>query len=271
MDYKGKVVVITAAGNGIGREVAHGFARRGCKVVVSDRDGAAAESVAAEIVAFDGIAIGVACDVTSDADFEALAKSAKKYGPVDILMNHAGAAAAGPIELIPLDDWRWAFEVNVLGIVRGLRTFLPGMKERGSGLVINTGTGLALFPEVPIAAPYIGTKAAAVSLSEAMHIAGAPHGVRFMTLIPDITKTNFHFSGRMTGIDIAAAADAIPLSMEQPPSAVADALFVAIDEGRFMASNVPDLARLLREKAADMYEPKLRAAPQLDAAIQGQS
>lgn len=267
MNLQDKTVVMTAAGNGIGREVALEFARRGAKVVVSDRDGAAAKTVADEIAAAGGKALGLMCDVTSDADIEGLASAAETFGPVDVLMNHAGAAASGPPEMIPLDDWRWVFDVNVLSIARALRVFLPGMTARRSGLIINTCSSLGLFPEVPIALPYITTKAGIIGLSEALALSCKHVGIRVMTLAPDITDTAFHFAGRMTGMNVADAANAIPLSLQQPASAVSDALFAAIDEGRFLATNVPDYARLLRERADALYEPELRAYKQLAPAI----
>jgi len=267
MDLVKKVVVMTAAGNGIGREVALEFARRGARMVLSDRDGDSAARVAQEITDAGGDAQSMACDVSNDGDVAALAGAAQLVGPVDVLMNHAGVAAAGPVEQIPLDDWRWVFEVNVLGIARTLKAFLPGMLARGSGLVINTSSSLGLFPEVPIALPYIATKAGIVGMSEALFLSCAPAGVRVMVLAPDITETNFHFAGRMTGIDPAVAAAALPLSLQQPPKAVSDALFSAIEDGRFLATNVNDVARLLRERADALYEPKLRAYPQLAPAI----
>jgi len=267
MDLVKKVVVMTAAGNGIGREVALEFARRGARMVLSDRDGDSAARVAQEITDAGGDAQSMACDVSNDGDVAALAGAAQLVGPVDVLMNHAGVAAAGPVEQIPLDDWRWVFEVNVLGIARTLKAFLPGMLARRSGLVINTSSSLGLFPEVPIALPYIATKAGIVGMSEALFLSCAPAGVRVMVLAPDITETNFHFAGRMTGIDPAVAAAALPLSLQQPPKAVSDALFSAIEDGRFLATNVNDVARLLRERADALYEPKLRAYPQLAPAI----
>jgi len=267
MDLVKKVVVMTAAGNGIGREVALEFARRGARMVLSDRDGDSAARVAQEITDAGGDAQSMACDVSNDGDVAALAGAAQLVGPVDVLMNHAGVAAAGPVEQIPLDDWRWVFEVNVLGIARTLKAFLPGMLARRSGLVINTSSSLGLFPEVPIALPYIATKAGIVGMSEALFLSCAPAGVRVMVLAPDITETNFHFAGRMTGIDPAVAAAALPLSLQQPPKAVSDALFSAIEDGRFLATNVNDVARLLRERADALYQPKLRAYPQLAPAI----
>jgi NAD(P)-dependent dehydrogenase (short-subunit alcohol dehydrogenase family) len=265
--YKNKTAVITAAGHGIGREIAMEFARRGTRVVVSDRELAGAKSVAEEIMAAGGSATPVRCDVTSDSDFGRL-QAALNGGPVDFLINHAGAAAAGPADAIPLDDWRWVFDVNVLGIVRALKLFLPDMLKRKSGVIINTSSSLGLMPEVPFALPYITTKAGIIGMSEALSLYCQPFDVRVITLVPDITETGFHFAGRMTGLDPAMAASALPLSLQQPPKAVSDALFAAIDEGRFLATNMPEAAALLRAKADELYAPRLRAYPQLASALE---
>jgi len=268
MKLKDKTVVMTAAGNGIGREVALEFGRRGAQVVVSDRDGAAAERVALEIVSAGGRASGIACDVSNDDAVSDLVGAARQFGPVDVLMNHAGVAAAGPVDAIPLDDWRWVFEVNILGIARTLKAFLPGMAARRSGLIINTSSSLGLFPEVPVALPYISTKAGIIAMTEALALSCREVGIRVMVLAPDITETGFHFAGRLSGLDPATAAAAIPLNLQRPPREVADVLFAAIDDGTFLATNVPNAAALLRARADALYEPQLRAYPQLAPAIQ---
>ena len=168
MDLQNKTVVMTGAGNGIGREVALEFSRRGGRVVVSDRDGDAAEKVKREIEQSGGTAAAISCDVTKEEDIAQLKAVADAFGPTDVLMNHVGAAASGLPTEIPLDDWRWVYEINVLSIVRALKLFLPEMMTRRSGLIINTSSSLGLFPEVPIALPYITTKAGIIALSEAL-------------------------------------------------------------------------------------------------------
>ncbi|MCA2356955.1 SDR family oxidoreductase [Mycobacterium intracellulare] len=239
MDLRDKVAVLTAAGAGIGRSVAKRFGHLGAHVVVSDRDSAAAKTVADDIVADGGKAIGVTCDVSIDEDIASLANAAEQIGPIEVLFNNAGVAVGGPIGKIPLDDWRWVFEVNVLGQVRAINAFLPGMAHRGSGLIINTSSSLALFPEAPLLLPYICSKAGIFGFTEALTLMCAPLGVRVMVLAPHITETNFLFSARLSGIDPEQAMKALPLSELQPPEAVADALFRAIETGQFLATNAP--------------------------------
>lgn len=269
MDYQGKIIVITAAASGIGREAALEFARRGAKVLVSDYDSKGAKAVAREIEDAGGVAIGMGCDVGSDADVAALAETAfGRFGRVDILMNHAGVGAGGPVDRVPLDDWRWVFEINVLGIARALNAFMPGMTKQGEGLIINTASGLGVFTEVPFVLPYITTKAGVIGLSEALALYCKRLGIRVMTLLPDITKTGFHYSGRMTGLDGAKMAQMLPLHQEQLPSDVVRALMSAIDEGRFLACNIPNYEQLLLDKARELYEPAFRVYPTIESAMQ---
>ncbi|MEW2483399.1 SDR family NAD(P)-dependent oxidoreductase [Mycobacterium sp. NPDC049093] len=261
--------MLTAAGGGIGRSVARIFGRSGSHVVVSDRDSAAARAVADEIVAGGGRATGVGCDVSVDEDVASLANVVNQIGPVDVLFNNAGVAAAGPIGKIPLDDWRWIFEVNVLGQVRAINAFLPGMADRRSGLIINTSSSLALFPEAPLLLPYICSKAGILGFTEALSLMCTPLGIRVMVLAPHITETNFLFSARLSGIEPEQAMQILPLSEVQPPEAVADALFRAIAAGEFLATNAPDADSLLLDRAADRFEPKVRSCASLADPIAG--
>ena len=268
MDYQDRVVVLTAAASGIGRESALGFGHRKAKVVVSDLDADGATKVAEEIRSAGGTAISIGCNVAHDEEVAALAQLAfDSFGRVDVVMNHAGVSASGPAHAIPLDNWRFVYEVNILAIARALEVFLPHMAERGDGLIINTSSSLGLFPEVPFALPYITTKAGVIGLSEALALYCKPLGIRVMVLSPDITKTEFHYSGRKTGLDPSKAKGLLPLSQEQMPSDVADALFAAIDNGHFLACNVPDLEQLLQAKAADRNEPRYRVYSQVAAAV----
>ncbi|HEX7784467.1 MAG TPA: SDR family oxidoreductase [Sphingobium sp.] len=267
MNLANKTVVMTGAGNGIGREIALEFGRRGGRVIVSDRDGDAAASVADAIGAEGGEAAALSCDVTKDEDIARLKQAAERYGPVDVLMNHVGAASSGIAVEIPLEDWRWVYDVNVLSVVRALKQFLPDMMARGSGLIINTSSSLGLFPEMPVALPYIACKAGIIAMSEALALQCQHAGVRVMTLAPDITDTGFVMSQRTTGMTIEDMAGSVPMTMMQPPKAVSDALFLAIDEGRFLATNVANFEELLQDRATARLEPRLRAYHQLGPAI----
>ena len=187
----GKVAVITGAGSGIGRSAALSLARRGCTVFVSDLDDRRAEAVRAEIEAAGGRAGSARCDVTSDEEVAALAEVVMSAtGRVDIVMSNVGVIAKGlPLE-IPLEAWSSTIDVNLLGTVRVLRTFLPPLLEQGSGHVITTGSTAGLFPYAFDRLPYAATKAAVVMLSESLALYLRPRGIGLTCFCPAGVITN---------------------------------------------------------------------------------
>ena len=186
-----------------------------------------------------------------------------RFGRVDILMNHAGIGAGGPLERVPLEDWRWVFEINVLGIARMLKAFLPTMMAQRSGLIVNTSSSLALFPELPFMAPYISSKAAVMGLTEALTLYCEHFDIRVMVLVPDMTATNFHRSNRVTGLDEDKLRKLLPMTQIKPASAVADAFFGAVESGSFMACNVDNLEEHYLDKARRLNKPDYRTFPQI--------
>lgn len=264
MQYEGKVAVVTGAASGIGAEIVRELGRRSANVVVSDYDKDGAERVAQQIVAAGGSATAFRCDIGSDDDVAAMGKFVLDcFGRIDILMNHAGVGAGGPADRVPLEDWRWVFEINILGIARTLGAFLPKMTEQRSGLIVNTSSSLALFPEIPFVIPYISSKAAVLGLTEALALYCEPLGIQVMALVPDMTETNFHRSNRITGLDDDKLRKLLPMSQIQSPADVANAFFDAAEKGLFMACNVPNLEAELLKKARARYQPDFRVFPQI--------
>ena len=130
-------------------------------------------------------ALGRRCDVTSDEDVDQLqAAVVERFGRVDLLCNNAGVAVIGPPETVAIADWEWALQVNVLGIVRGVRAFVPEMLERGSGYVLNTASIAGVWAYTWDAAPYITSKFAAYGLSEVLARRLRPHGVGVSVPVP---------------------------------------------------------------------------------------
>jgi NAD(P)-dependent dehydrogenase (short-subunit alcohol dehydrogenase family) len=141
MQLAGKVAVITGGASGIGRGTALAMARRGTDLVIADINDRRLLETRAAIAALGRRALAVHCDVSSDADVERLGATAlREMGHVDIVMNNAGVVLRGALEQISVADWEWSFGINVLGVVRGIRAFLPHMLERGSGHIINNGS-----------------------------------------------------------------------------------------------------------------------------------
>lgn len=191
VDFEDKVAVVTGAASGIGRALALALARAGSDVVLADLDGDALRPVAAAIAALGRRALPVRCDVARDAEVERLAAEAlATLGRVDILMNNAGIEPPYlPIEQVPLETWSRVLDVNVLGVVHGLRAFLPHMLARGSGYVVNTASIAGLVPGNPLGIPYTTSKFAVVGLSQGLALSLRPKGIGVSCLCPDLVRT----------------------------------------------------------------------------------
>lgn len=174
-DFTGKVAVVTGGAGGVGKCLCADLARAGAHVVIADIDPRRIEAARAEIDALgEGQVLAIACDVTKEASVKALADQVfDRFGTVHLLFNNAGVGlgeAQRKIWTLPLSDWRWGIDVNVLGVVHGIAAFVPRMLEAGEeGVVINTSStngGLRSLPNTPI---YAATKAAVTSISEVLH------------------------------------------------------------------------------------------------------
>lgn len=181
-DLTGKVAVVTGGASGIGRAMGERFAREGMKVVLGDVEQPVLDATVAALRA-DGLEVrGVVTDVSDLASVEALRDAAlDAHGAVHLLCNNAGvgAGAEGQMWDHTLNDWRWALEVNVWGVIHGIKAFVPAMIAGGEeGHVVNTSSGnggIAPLTATPI---YALTKSAVVTLSESLYAQLAAVGAR---------------------------------------------------------------------------------------------
>jgi len=197
-DIKGKVCFITGGASGIGLGMAQAFAAAGIKVGIADIDETALERALKTLRAQGGTVLGIRLDVTDAASWQAAATRVEaELGPVDILCNNAGVQQGRMsfdkhLELkdVPPELWKLLFDINVTGIFLGMRTFTPGMIERGrGGHVVNTAS-MAGFLAPPGLAVYAATKFAAVGLSESAAAELAPHGIGLSILCPGGVQSN---------------------------------------------------------------------------------
>ncbi len=170
-DLEGKVAVVTGAAAGIGLAMAERFANEGMRVILADRDVGGAREAARELVDGGLKAHSIAVDVTVPGEVEEFADEVfRDFGNVHVLCNNAGVL--GRVQASweqPLENWRWVFDVNVLGVAHGLHYFLPRMVEAGEqGYVLNTGSVAGLLSG-PFFAPYNASKHAVVAMSECLH------------------------------------------------------------------------------------------------------
>ena len=141
-DFEGKVAFVTGAASGIGYGIAKAFAANGMKVMMADIEEGPLEQAVADLKAANGVVEGVVCDVSDiEAVRMAAAKTIEAFGKVHVLVNNAGVGGGGETGSIPLEDWKWVVDVNLMGVVYGCETFVPLMKEHGEGgHIVNTSS-----------------------------------------------------------------------------------------------------------------------------------
>ncbi|WOR15893.1 SDR family NAD(P)-dependent oxidoreductase [Hyphomonas sp. FCG-A18] len=195
-EIAGKVAFITGGAGGLGLAMARAFAAKGAKVMLADRD-AEGLSKAAAALAADGVDVGtVTCDVTDvDALKAAAAATIERFGKVHIVANNAGVAVGGQPGEIPLEDWRWIVDINLMGVAYGVEIFTPLIEQHGEGGHIVNTASMAGHVAMPGMGPYHATKYAVVGYSEALNVELGPRGIGVSVLCPAWVKTNIHNTG----------------------------------------------------------------------------
>lgn len=190
-------VFVTGGASGLGRAIANRFARSGARVAVGDRDEAGGEEVVRLLPAAGADeAFFVRCDVTRDEDLDAALRELEaRWKGVDVVVNNAGVALAGGIGVVSMDDWRWIVDINLLGVVRGCRTFTPLFQRQRSGHFVNVASMAGLL-DVPFMSAYNATKAAVVSLSETLQNELHDDGIEVTVVCPSFFQTNIAASMR---------------------------------------------------------------------------
>jgi len=255
-DFGGRVAVITGGASGVGRAIGARLAREGARVVLADIDQARLDATAAELAEASGSDVtGIAVDVTKADSVEALAEAVwRRHGAVHLLFNNAGVGlgeAQRTIWSLPVEDWRWGFDVNLFGVVYGIRAFVPRMLASGEdGVVINTSSsngGLRSLPNTPI---YAASKAAVTSLSEVLYQQLLREGDRVRAAVlfpgPHVVNTSILASNRNRPADYGGTAakpayetmedlvrtTGLKMALTEPDEVAAFAL-AGIRDGRF--------------------------------------
>lgn len=195
--------VVTGGGSGLGAALVTMLAARGARVVAADIDEASARATAERA----GPQVhAVRCDVTQLADVEALAATADRVlGGVDLVVNNAGVAVAGKVGDVPIEDWRWAIDVNLWGVIHGCHVFAPRLERQRRGHIVNVASAAGLLSP-PRMAPYNTTKAAVIALSETLHADLAAFDVGVSVLCPTFFRTNLVKSQRTSTDEVLRAA-----------------------------------------------------------------
>jgi NAD(P)-dependent dehydrogenase (short-subunit alcohol dehydrogenase family) len=169
--FKDKVAVVTGAASGIGKGMAQTFVEAGMKVVLADIDEERLKKTTASLKDAGGDVIGILTDVSKPEQIQnLLEKTIKTYGAVHVLCNNAGVSYTGPSSWeTALEGWRWVLDVNLIGVVNGIHTFMPIMlKQECEGHIVNTASGAGIVSN-PFNAPYGVSKHGVVALSETLH------------------------------------------------------------------------------------------------------
>ncbi len=255
---EGKVAVVTGAASGIGRALATRFAAEGMRVVLADVEEPALEAAVDALRSEGAKAIGVPTDVSKGDQVDALAAAAlAAFGSYDVVCNNAGVGGgAGPCWTLTEADWRWTLDVNLWGVLHGIRALVPPLVEQGTGHVVNTASMAGLLTG-PFMGPYMATKHAVVAVSEVLladlQVAGSAVGVS--VLCPGFVSTNITDSGRNRPAELADTATVGVLGDDtagwelfraliaggMDPAEVAGKVVEAIKADRFYIYTHPDL------------------------------
>ena len=217
-DISGKIVLITAAAQGIGLASVHAFVKAGARVIATDIN-------AAKLKELDGTP-GVTTRVLSVLDTDAVNQAVKEIGRIDILFNCAGVVQSGTIMEMPDKDLEFAFDLNVWAQIRAIRAVLPQMLERADGCIINMATVASSVKGVPNRAAYTISKAAVVGLTKSIAADYTAKGIRVNAICPGTVESpSLHERWHATG-DFEAAKKAFiarqPIGRIAQPEEVAD-------------------------------------------------
>jgi NAD(P)-dependent dehydrogenase (short-subunit alcohol dehydrogenase family) len=217
-ELAGKTAFVTGGAGGIGLSMAQAFAQAGMKVMIADIEtdtlGAAVESLRKITPDIEGSI----CDVTDAESVERAAQATfGRFGNVHVVCNNAGVAAGGGIDHVSLDNWRWVIDVNLMGVLHGIRSFLPHIRAHGEGgHIVNTASMAGMQGGLGFS-PYGASKFAVVSMSEGLHAQLKPHGIGVSVLCPSYVRTKIGESGRNRPERYGAT---LPLDPSSPAAAM---------------------------------------------------
>jgi NAD(P)-dependent dehydrogenase (short-subunit alcohol dehydrogenase family) len=283
-DISGRVVAITGAARGIGLATATALRAKGAKVAIGDIDGdtaiEAAQSLGSDVLA-------ASLDVTDPASFrEFLALAERELGVLDVLVNNAGIMPIGPFLEESHATAERVFDIDVLGVMTGMKLALPSMLARQSGHVVNVASIAGKSP-VPGGASYAAAKAAVVSLTETARVEYAKQGVSFTCVMPSFTSTELILGTKgvrfLPTVKPEDVADAIVKAIEKPvpdvyvPKMLGPIVWSAPLTGRRWRDFVNHLLKADRtflevdQGARAKYDARIKPAAQAPAATEAPS
>jgi NAD(P)-dependent dehydrogenase (short-subunit alcohol dehydrogenase family) len=258
MELNGKVVVITGAASGIGREMARAFAHKGAKLAIADINEEGLLEVKEELTALADKVNSYVVDVAVAEEVKDFCDNVyRDMGRVDVLCNNAGVAVAGFLEDLTVEDWRWILGINLMGVIYGCHFFYPRMIEQGGGgHIVNTASAAGLIPASGTVA-YSTSKFGVVGLSETLRAEAALHGIGVTAVCPGFVLTGIFQNARyktvqegMTAEDAVETAERLLKRRRATASTVAEKAVKAVEDNKGivkigMEAHIGDLARRL--------------------------
>ncbi len=276
-ELAGKTAFVTGGAGGIGLALGRAFALAGMKVMLADIE---TEALAAAVKSLHNIGPdvrGVICDVADPAGVDRAAReSFEAFGNVHVVCNNAGVAAAGGIDHISLDNWQWVLDVNLMGVLHGIRAFLPHIRAHGEGgHFVNTASMAGMQGGLGFS-PYTASKFAVVGISEGLSQQLKPLGIGVSVLCPHFVRTRIHESGRNrperygetqtfdpaspAGQMLASIAASIAAGLD--PADVAARVLTAIREDELYVFTHPQMRGEMDQRFAAIQAAMDRAAAQ---------
>jgi NAD(P)-dependent dehydrogenase (short-subunit alcohol dehydrogenase family) len=252
-ELSGKVAVVTGAASGIGLALCERLAAEGMHLVMADVQAERLDSAARSLNRpSSSTVVTVPADVRRFEDVERLADTAwERFGGADVLCNNAGVALLGAAWRLELSEWRWMLDVNLWGVIHGVKAFLPRMIDRGvPAHVVNTASISGLIG-LPLLAPYAASKAAVVALSESLvrDLRGRNLPIEVSVICPGPVTTNLQDNSFALQPHDTRPKRVLPEDpAEIPPAVVAELAVRAIREARFWVVPHDDYEPALRER-----------------------
>jgi len=278
-DFKGKVAVITGAASGIGRGLAERCLQEGMKVVLADIEAPALEKTKDELETKGGNILAVRTDVSKEEDIEQLAmKTLGQFGAVHLLFNNAGVEVRGAVWEQTRSDWQWIINVNLWGVINGIRVFVPRMLEQQTEChIVNTASTAALITG-PGLGSYRVTKSGVIALSETLY-----HELKLQksligvsVLCPSFVRSRLVEAERNRPAefkDQKNARNLAPYEKEMikffqeknrnamPPEQFADLVFKGISEEKFYIQTHPEMNDSIRSRMEDILQARNPTGP----------
>jgi NAD(P)-dependent dehydrogenase (short-subunit alcohol dehydrogenase family) len=266
-DLAGKTAFVTGGASGIGFALGRAFAQAGMNVMLADIETDALDAAVKSLNKLGPAVHGVTCDVADPLNVERAADAAyAAFGNVHVVCNNAGVAGGSGVDNISLDTWRWVLDVNLMGVVHGVHTFVPRMRAHGEGgHIVNTASMAGMITGLGFS-PYTASKFAVVGISEGLAIQLKPLGIGVSVLCPDFVRTRIGESRRNRQERYGAAHIPDPAS---PAGALAADIAARIQSGLDPSEVAARVLTAIREDELYVFtHPETRpAAEQRFAAI----